>query len=208
MTMKRNLLIGYAMSFASFLLDSSVGARINRIILFGSVARGDFNEESDIDLFIDTDKDIEGEIDKLLKLFGSSRINEIWKLKGMKSDISVKVGDLKKWSLRRDVISSGITLYGKYNEIPEKVNYYLLIKIDVSKFKSSRQMSIWRKLYGYRQRIGTKIYTGKGLVERLGGKKIGKAIILIPMENRKEIINFLNKNRVSYTVNELWSDTL
>jgi hypothetical protein len=99
-------------------------------------------------------------------------------------------------------------LYGKYNEMPEKMNYYLLINMDVRKFKPSKQMSIWRKLYGYRQKIGAKLYVGKGLVERLGGRKLGKAMVLIPMENRREIISFLNKNKISYTVNELWSDTL
>jgi len=205
---ERNSLIGYAISFVSFLLDSKIGEKINKIILFGSIARGDFDAQSDIDLFVDTDKEIEREINKLLRLFRLSKINETWKLKGIKSEISVKVGDLKKWSLRRDVISSGIMLYGKYNEIPEKVNYYMLIKMDMRKFKSCKQMSIWRKLYGYRQRIGTKVYTGKGLVERLGGKKLGKAIILIPMENRREIIDFLNKHKVIYTVNELWSDAM
>jgi len=205
--MERTSIIGYAMSFASFLLDSKIGGRINKIILFGSVARGDYSKESDIDLFIDTDEKIEKEIDKLLVLFDSSRISESWKLKGIKNEISVKTGKLKKWSLRRNVISSGLMLYGKYNEIPEKVNYYAMIKMDVKKFRTSKQMRIWRKLYGYRQKIGSKVYTGKGLVEKTGGKKIGKAVILIPMENRKEIIGFLNKNKVSYTVNELWSDT-
>jgi len=204
----RTSLIGYSLSFASFLLDSRLGERIDKIILFGSVARGDFDKESDIDLFIETDEKNENEINKLLELFTSSRTNEMWKLKGVKNDISVKVGHLKKWSLRRDVISSGVMLYGKYNEMPEKMNYYLLINMDVRKFKPSKQMSIWRKLYGYRQKIGAKLYVGKGLVERLGGRKLGKAMVLIPMENRREIISFLNKNKISYTVNELWSDTL
>lgn len=206
--MPRNSLIGYALSFVSFLLDSKMGEKIDRIILFGSVARGDFDDESDIDLFIEADEKHEKEIYKVLELFASSRINEVWKLKGVKNDISVKVGRLKKWSLRRDVISSGVMLYGKYNEMPEKMNYYLLIKMDVSRFKPSRQMAIWRKLYGYRQKIGAKLYVGKGLVEKLGGRKLGKTMVLIPMENKREIINFLNKNKVSYTVNELWSDTL
>lgn len=205
---ERSSLIGYALSFASFLLDSKTGERIDKIILFGSVARGDFDEESDIDLFIETDEINESEINKMLGLFISSRINETWKLKGVRNDISVKVGRLKEWALRRDVISSGIMLYGKYNEMPGKMNYYLLIKMDVSRFKPSRQMGIWRKLYGYRQRIGTKVYIGKGLVEMLGGKKLGKTLILVPMEKRREIINFLNKNKVIYMVNELWSDTL
>ncbi len=200
-------LIGYAMSFASFLLDSEIGGKINRIILFGSVARGDYSQSSDVDVFIDSDLDIEKAIEKLLILFGASRINETWKLKGVRNDISVKVGSLSTWTLRREVISSGIILYGKYNETPDKAKYYLMIRMDLRNIRVAKQMAIWRKLYGYRQKIGNKVYTGKGLVDNLGGRKLGKAVILVPMENRKDIIDFLNKSKMNYTVNELWSDT-
>ncbi len=48
-------MIGYAQSFVSFLLDSYVGGKVRKIILFGSVARGDFSTESDIDLFVEVD---------------------------------------------------------------------------------------------------------------------------------------------------------
>ncbi len=203
-------LVSYAMSFASFLLDSKTGDKINKIILFGSVARGDFSKESDIDIFIDTEEDmeeVEEESLRALKLFSGSRAGETWRLKGMKNEISIKVGSLKEWSLRRDVISSGILLYGKYDELLPGLTYYLMVRMDLSNIKTARQMKVWRKLYGYRQKIGRKTYTGKGLLDKAGGIKLGKAVILIPMERRKEILEFLNKNRVKYTLNELWSDT-
>ncbi len=206
--MKRNSLIGYALSFASFLLDSNVGNKISKIILFGSVARGDFSDESDIDLFIDSQDKLEKDIEKVFTAFKYSKINETWKLKGIKQEISLKMGNLDKWSLKREVISSGILLYGKYNELPENVRYYLMIKMSLKNIKFSNQMRLWRKLYGYTQKIGSKTYIGKGLVEKLGGKKIGKAVLIVPMEKRKEIIDLLKKNRIRYTVSELWSDVL
>ena len=205
--MARESLIAYAMSFASFLLDSRIAEKINKIILFGSVARGNHGKESDIDLFIDTSENIEKEADKLLGLFRASKTNGMWQLKGVKNEISLKVGSLKKWPMRRDVISAGIMLYGKYNETPEGASYYLMIKMDLRNIKTAKQMSIWRRLYGYKQKIGSKVYTGKGLVERLGGTKIGKAVVIVPMDNRKEMLDFLNKNKVRYTLNEIWSDT-
>lgn len=205
--MKRNTLIGYAMSFTSFLLDSEVGEKINKIILFGSVARGDFNEKSDIDLFIDAPEEIEKNIEKTLTSFRYSKINETWKLKGMKHEISLKIGNLNKWALKREVISSGIFLYGKYNEIPEKARYYLMVRMSLKNIKFSQQMKLWRNLYGYKQKIGNRNYIKDGLLKKLNGKKIGKAVILIPMENRKEILNLLNKNKIRYAVNEIWSDS-
>ena len=97
-------LIGYALSFASFLLDSKIGDKINKIILFGSVARGDFNPESDIDLFIDADKRLEKEINNLLLLFKFSEAQKVWEMKKVTNGLSLKVGSLSQWGLRREVI--------------------------------------------------------------------------------------------------------
>lgn len=204
----REALIGYSMSFASFLLDSSVGGDIRKIILFGSVARGDFTSESDIDLFIDTDEKHEKSIEKIEALFYRSKIEETWKLKGITSVLSLKIGRLEAWKLKRDIISSGILLYGKYNEMPEKIRYYLLISVGtLAHKKTSQQMRIWRALYGYTQKVGEKKYVIRGLIEKAGGKKLAKGIFIVPMETRKDITTFLTKNRVASTLHEVWSDS-
>ena len=119
--MKKTNLIAYAAHFVSFVLDHGVLQKINRIILFGSVARDIFDEESDIDIFVDTTEDIEKEIKNLLALFQHSEMQRKWELKGIKNNISVKVGDINKWKIKRDIISNGILLYGKIKENPENV---------------------------------------------------------------------------------------
>lgn len=204
----REALIGYSMSFASFLLDSSIGENIRKIILFGSVARGDFTDDSDIDLFIDTNKKHEKDIEKTEALFRNSKTAEAWKLKGVTNDISLKIGNLESWKLKRSVISSGIILYGKYEKVPEKTKYYLLIKVEaLATKKAAQQMRVWRKLYGYTQVIGKKKYVLKGLIEKQGGKKLANSIFIVPMETRKEVITFLNEHKVKYQLYEIWSDT-
>lgn len=203
----RTALLGYALSFASFVVDSKIGNDINKIILFGSVARGDFSEESDVDIFIDCDDKFEKDLLKMLSLFRESQMHKIWRLKGVAQDISLKVGRLHEWKLRREVISSGILLYGKYNELPSGAEYYALVRIDgISERRSAEQMKLFRALYGYKQRIGKKIYESKGLVVAAGGLKLGKGVSLVPMERRQELISFLNKNKVRYKIHELWSD--
>mgnify|MGYP001619677961 CR=1 FL=1 len=208
----QTFLIAYALQFASFLIGSSLGKKIGSIILFGSVARGNFTKESDIDLFIDTgseqERAVEKEAESLLKLFLSSAMQKVWEQKGIKHDISLKVGNLKKWPLRREIISSGMMLYGKYGQLPENTTYYLLITTDVKNKTSSQQVKLWRKLYGYRQKVGNKIYPSKGLVETSGGKKLGKGTFIIPMEKRKEVIDFLKSNKINHQVFEIWSDVL
>ena len=206
--MNRNRLISYAESFASFLLDSRTSEDIDRIILFGSVARGDFDEKSDIDIFIDTRKNMENDVEKRLRSFEKSEIKRRWGLKGIKNDISVKTGELDKWSLRRDVISSGIMLYGKCREMPENIKYYLLIKASFGGLERKDKISLWRKLYGYKQKVGAKKYVSRGLVYELGGKKFSSGMIAIPMERKNDMIKFLNKNKISYTLNEIWSDNI
>ena len=132
----------------------------------------------------------------------------MWRLKGVPNDLSLKVGKLEHWSLRREVISSGILLYGKYNELPPNTHYYLLVRLDLTTVRTALQMRIWRKLYGYTQKVGKKTYLTRGLIELTGGKKLGKATFIIPMEQRKNVLDFLKQHRVKYLVNELWSDTL
>ena len=53
MRINKSDLISYASNFVSFLLKYEISNEINKIILFGSVATGSFDKESDIDLFID-----------------------------------------------------------------------------------------------------------------------------------------------------------
>lgn len=208
--MSRHELIAYAMDFSSFLLKSSVAEKINKIILFGSVARGDFDQESDIDLFIDCSKDkkVENQIQKVLRLFELSETNEKWKIKGLKNTLSLKIGNLEKWALRRDVISSGMLLYGKYAEMPKGMKYYLMFKLNFESLKRGIKVNIWRRLYGYRQKVGTKEYISKGLLGRVRGKKIEKSVIIVPVENKDKILDFLKKYKIKYEINEIWSDTL
>lgn len=205
--MKQNTLLAYALSCSSFLIEQLPPPAIERIILFGSVARGDFDEESDIDLFIDTNREIEKEARQALKLFQTSATQRTWELKGVKQSISLKVGSLPEWKLRRDILSDGIVLYGKSKEVPENVEYYLLIEPSFAKFTKVKKVQFWRKLNGYSQTVNKKTYRTKGLLELAGGKKIEHGLLL-PMSKKKVILDFLRQEEIPHRVSELWSDVL
>ena len=65
---EKNKLISYAMDCASYIISKVED--INRIILHGSITRGDFDKESDIDLFIDTkNKKLEKTIGVILEKY-------------------------------------------------------------------------------------------------------------------------------------------
>ena len=202
--MERHDLISYAMNFAAFLIRKK--PKIERIILFGSAARGDFDGESDIDLFIDAPlnrKDIE----PILELYEISEENKKYRIEGLKNEIRVKAGKLDEWkSVERSIISDGILLYGKFKEMPKGINGYILFKMLIGKMERKNKMKVWRRLYGYKQKIGKKVYYSKGLIEETNGRKLSRGLFTVPTEKSNEIIDFLRKNKVGYEVKEIFSD--
>jgi predicted nucleotidyltransferase len=208
MKMKRNNIIAYAMAFSSYLLQSikSESSIIN-IILFGSVARNDFDKDSDIDIFVDTTEDIEKEVNSILDSFyESAAYTRYWKLLAIENEISIKVGEIEKWDVKRSIVSHGITLYGKYNsDIEGKL--YSLFTIDI-KGKRNEKLKIWRKLYGYKQKIKSKDYLQKGLLEEIQGRKVGPAVFIVPIENAGKAKEFLNRNKVKYKIIEMQTDSI
>jgi len=201
--MKRNNLIAYAQCFASFLIDADENNEINNIILFGSVAKNQFDEESDIDIFVDTAVSRD-KIIKQFRLFEDSHMAKVWHSKGIEHSISLHIGQLKNHNIRESVISSGIQIYGKFKQMPEKIDYYYIFVLDFCKLSRNEKVSIWRKLYGYKQIVNRKKYESKGIISNLNGKRIEKNIILIPAENKNRFINHLSTNKIQYVFYESW----
>ena len=156
--LNREDLISYAMDFSSYLIRNN--KNIRKIILYGSIARGDFNKNSDIDLFIDIDEKQEKNIKKIEENFYESESYKKWKLKGLSNEISLLMGDLEgsEWkNLKRAIINTGILLYGKYKSNIEKINQYVLFTFENIKPESKR-VSVHRKLFGFK--INNKKYPG------------------------------------------------
>ncbi|AAB98594.1 TPA: nucleotidyltransferase domain-containing protein [Methanocaldococcus jannaschii] len=87
-------------------LKSKYRGRIKKIILFGSYARGDYTEESDIDILIVGDVDFDYVIDlctKLLLKYGVV-INAIVESEEL---FNKKIN----WSFHRNVLEEGRVLY-------------------------------------------------------------------------------------------------
>ena len=125
--LQRNDLIAYALDFTSYLVSEI--ENLDRIILYGSVAKGEFDEESDIDLFIDTKEKIDKKVNKVIDNYYKTKKFMEWELKGINNTISCIVGilDSEEWKdLKRSIMNTGIILYGKYKGEVEKINQYTL----------------------------------------------------------------------------------
>lgn len=198
----KNEYVSYAIDFASYLIGKMNG--IDGIILHGSIAREDFDEESDIDLFIDTEQKNEKKIKSILESYYKTKKFKEWELKGIKKEISIIVGRLddEEWKdLKRAIISTGISLYSKYKSEVEKINQYTLISFENIK-PNKKRIAIYRKLFGFT--VGNKKYDG--LIKNINGVKIGKGAILVPVEHLNKIKKYFQDKKVTVKLYDVWSD--
>ncbi len=205
-------MMDYIYDFVSFLFEKKeLKKGIKSIILYGSVASGEFDEKSDIDIFIDIwekkkKDDIEKKVKDQLNKFEeiSSRI---WTPRGVSNLISLIVGELDSsaWkNLKYDIISNGIILYGKYKKTPEKMKHMVLLSFSTNKLKQTDKMKFIRELYGYEIKKNHKKYSKKGSLEIYGGEKISSNSIIVPIEKIKDFRKIMSRFKLVPRVIEIW----
>ena len=202
-------LIAYSQDFSSFLLEKlgDESNKISQIILFGSVARGQAKKNSDIDVFVEViDQSLEKKIKDIKEMFYDSvKMKNYWELLGIKNEFHLIIGKIEEWDdLRGSLIANGITLYGKYKSNPKLEHFYLFLVNTGA--KRSKNVSIWRSLYGYKQKVGKKLYKKEGLVSQYNGKKLARGVFTIPSEHASKIILFLKKNNFRYKIIQSWQE--
>ena len=200
--MKRADLIGYAHAYLSFVLPR-LKTKVKDIILFGSVARGDFGPESDVDLFFngiteEEAKKLEWELKSLQKLFTTSKIQELWEQKGITNAITVKAGVLEQWELRGSLLAEGLLLQGKYaGKIAGEGQ--MLFSLPAIKNLAKRNR-IMRALFGRKE----KNFKKKGLVPERGGTKMSPTVFMVPLQFSPEIVGLLRKEKIDFQLREMW----
>ncbi|MBU3957486.1 MAG: nucleotidyltransferase domain-containing protein [Nanoarchaeota archaeon] len=191
----------YASAFASFLLkEISDTKHIDGIILYGSVASGTAAKESDVDIFIDTKKDMRNEIKEILKKFYGSREAALFKLRGVDNEISLKTGELKNWKeLHRSISSNGIFLWGEYetDEIEGKKRSIIFYWSEIGKGRSA----FLNKLYGF----SSKGKRYQGMLKSWEGVKLGKSCVIMPFKYKKEMFGLIKKYEVNAKTLEVFA---
>lgn len=183
--------------------DSRISDKIDRVILFGSVARGDFSNDSDIDLFIESGLG-QKEVLKKLAVFHKSTAAKNSKLKGINNEFSIIVGAMKDFQgLHESIEDSGIILYGRY-EPSTTGDHFTLFRIS-AEGNTAEKVRLWRRLYGYQQKVGEKAYKSKGLIDEYMAHKIANGVLIVPFKHRQKLIDFFNKNKISFSMYDLHS---
>lgn len=188
-------LLSYASAFSSFAIGHSVIGKIRNIILFGSAARGEAGEDSDIDIFFDGSLS-QKEVDRLVIQFSKTDASKKWNLLGVSNELKPIAGNLDKWAdLKQSIISDGIVLYGKYREMPENAKAMVLFSWEEIKPNSNRVL-FNKRMFGFNH-YGKRY---EGLLVQLNGKKIGKGAVIVPDEKHKEILDLFRKHDVKWNM--------
>ena len=199
------MLIAYASYFAAYLMNNLKNIEnIERIVLFGSVAKGEATKESDIDIFIEIKKKTEKihrEIKEIEKIFYQSREASLFKLQGIENKFNIKLGKLQEWKeLYQSIASTGIVLYGHYEakELPSGMKHSIIIFWEKTE---KNRGAFLNRLYGFN--VKKKHYDG--LLVKFGGKKLGKSCVMFPIGYKNEIFKLLKEYRVEAKLLEVFS---
>ena len=206
--MDKKEIYSYVYDFVSRLIERLPEGSVRSIIVFGSVVRGDFDKESDVDIFIDAknEKLVEEKVRKSLNEF-YSHSRHTWVVRGIDNQINPIVGDLssvKRANLKNEIISNSILIYGQYAELPENISDFVLINYDISKLKPKDKSKFVRDLLGYRLLRNKKEYKVKGILDEVEGKRLVKNAILVPKRNQQQIYKFFSMSKASVERRAIW----
>ena len=174
---------------------------VKSVILYGSLARGEFTSRSDIDLFILTTKDkTQREIhDKVIELEPEIGRN-------IQPTIRTSA-ELQKTDtgLLQNIFQEGKILYLKEPyDIPSAIllqqKPYLIYSFQISSLPQKDKARFNRQLYEQKR----KGYKYKGLLQEIGGQKLSAGCVMMPYEQKKKVEKFFKKFKVKFEQLKVW----
>lgn len=174
---------------------------IKAIVLYGSIARGEYTSRSDIDLFIlTTEKGTQRIVqDKIIQL--ESEIG-----RNIQPTIRTAV-ELQKTDtgLLQNIFQEGKVLYLREPvDIPSAIllqqKPYLIYSFQLNSLRQKDKARFNRQLYQQTK----KGYKYKGLLQEIGGQKLSAGCIMIPQIVKAKIEKFFKKSKIKYTQLKIW----
>src|SRR3989344_4025069 len=175
---------------------------IKGVYLFGSVARGDFDRDSDVDLFIDIGENDEERINEIIKTsekqFYKSDSYKKYGFLGIKNQIKALSGDLEKWELKESVEKDGIILYS--SSVSKGLIKYFVVIIKPIKDVRGRNF-VMRALSGRKEKYYKK---SGGFLKEIGVEQLDSRVFLVPAEKINRILRLFSKQKVNYKLLAIW----
>lgn len=194
-------------------VNKALGKEIAYIFLFGSIAQGNADNRSDIDLLI--------VFDTYAKDFENSQIrNKISELslhlegkynKNIQTVFTNKRFEGLDNYFVKEVMHKGILLYAKSPKIETKrvmLEPYVLVLYNLPKIDRKEKMKITRELLGHKTKKVVKGITHEskkeGIIKELGGKHLGRGNIIISQKKAGELEKALKGFNITYNKIDTW----
>lgn len=165
------------------------------IILFGSRARGDYDEYSDYDLLAVFQND-ELMWENRRKLY-----ENVGKLGLFTQVLTRSIGELTEKTeptFLQNVLSQGVILYLRYplrtTTIFQSLTPMTIVIYSLEGLNHGEKMKIIYRLFGKK----TKNHSSIGIVEKGGGTKLGDGCFMITMENLMTVTKILDQFNVQF----------
>lgn len=172
------------------------------VVLFGSVARGDFDKYSDVDIAIIYSRK-NPEIIQKINLLAPEKFQVLHLTLDELVDEPTLAGALS---------GEGILLHGKPVTLSiedEDLKSQMIIAYDTTDLKRNIRSKLYRTLYGG----SSTYYVGgvkkkkkyPGIIERITAKKLAKSVILVDRHNAPEIIKTLRRFNAKWKEIPVWT---
>ena len=171
---------------------------ITSVVLFGSYSRGDFDEGSDVDLLL-----VFKDKNKLKK-----SLNEVYKITA-KSDlpfqaVGLTLEELMSSPLLEAVLRDGRIYYAKEDVgklLTKKRKPHALVTYSTANLNPKERVAFAQSIEGR----GKGKYRYDGLVQELSGYKVGRGVVMVPLENLKTLIRYLEEKKTHYVIRYVWT---
>ncbi|MEM2928319.1 MAG: nucleotidyltransferase domain-containing protein [Nitrososphaerota archaeon] len=166
------------------------------IVLFGSYSRGDFDEGSDIDLLVifRSKEELKDSMKRIYSI--SAKSDYFFQI------ICLTIDEIRHSPLLESILREGKIYYGEnvLKALQNSFKPYALITYSTVNLSLKERALIAQKLEG---RVYRK-YKYDGLIQQLGGYKVGRGVAMIPLNNLRTLIEFLDKRNIQYTIRYVW----
>jgi predicted nucleotidyltransferase len=178
--------------------------RVEGAVLYGSLARGDYDRRSDIDIMVI--------IDDKKPMKRLSRITKIITDLRPHREIQCVLTNLrdKDEEFYKNVFKDGKVLFGKFVLTPEKASLrpFIMISYDLGKVPPSKKVKIAHRIHGHKSvkkvKGKTYRYEYKGLKDRYDATFIGKGVIILKKMDADDFISELKKLKIKYKSYDIW----
>jgi predicted nucleotidyltransferase len=167
-------------------------------VLFGSFSRGDYDEGSDIDLLVvfKNKKDLDRGLKEIYNTTAKSDL--------FFQVIGLTLEEMKKSPLLETALREGKIYYIKKDA--EKLltptrKPYALLTYTTANLNAKERVIFTQQLEGRRRGK----YRYDGLVHKIGGYKVGRGVVMVPLGSLKTLTEQLERKEIDYVVRYVWT---